>query len=168
MYVTTVHTHPQFIHTVYVYIQYVCDRCSLHTQPQFRHTVYVYIQYVCDRCSLHTHLRFLHTVYLYIQYVCDRCSLHTHPQFIYTVLYMCIYGMYVTAKAYIQTHSSFIQSRTKMTEIVVDVVYVNSVTWTAGCERVRAAKQGVGQLLANQRQGWMGIRHHKQRSWFSK
>jgi hypothetical protein len=37
-----------------------------------------------------------------------------------------------------------------------------------GCEWVKGEKQGVGQLLVEQGQGWMGIRHHEKRSWFSK
>jgi hypothetical protein len=34
---------------------------------------------------------------------------------------------------------------------VIDVVYVNIVTWSVGCERVE-------QLLGDQGQEWMGIR----------
>ncbi len=56
----------------------------------------------------------------------------------------------------------------RTTKIVVDIVYVNNVILTVWCERVRGAKQRVGQLLADQRQRWMGIRHHEQRSWLSK
>ncbi len=52
-----------------------------------------------------------------------------------------------------------------MTE-VADVVYVSNVL-TVGCERVEGQAKG-GQLLADQRQGWMGIRHHEPKSWFSK
>jgi hypothetical protein len=40
---------------------------------------------------------------------------------------------------------------------VVDVVYVNIVTWSVGCERVGELAKG-GQLLADQGQKWMGIR----------
>jgi hypothetical protein len=40
---------------------------------------------------------------------------------------------------------------------VVDVVYVNTVTWSVGCERVGELVKG-GQLLADQGQEWMGIR----------
>jgi hypothetical protein len=40
---------------------------------------------------------------------------------------------------------------------IVDVVYVNIVTWSVGCESVGEAAKG-GQLLANQGQEWMGIR----------
>jgi hypothetical protein len=40
---------------------------------------------------------------------------------------------------------------------VVDVVYVNIVTWSMGCDRVREAAK-VGQFIANQGQEWMGIR----------
>jgi hypothetical protein len=47
---------------------------------------------------------------------------------------------------------------------VVDVVYVNIVTRSVGCEN----KQRVGQLLADQGQEWMGIHQHEQESWFSK
>jgi hypothetical protein len=50
---------------------------------------------------------------------------------------------------------------------IVDVVYVNIVTWSMGCERVGELAKG-GQLLAHQGQEWMGIRHHEQSSWFSK
>jgi hypothetical protein len=32
----------------------------------------------------------------------------------------------------------------------------------------RGKSQGVKQLLADQRQGWMGIHHHEQRCWLSK
>ncbi len=39
---------------------------------------------------------------------------------------------------------------------IVDVVYVNIVTWSVGCERVGEVAKG-GQLLANQGQEWMGI-----------
>ncbi len=39
---------------------------------------------------------------------------------------------------------------------VVDVVYVNIVTWSMGCVRVGQVAKG-GQLIANQRQEWMGI-----------
>jgi hypothetical protein len=39
---------------------------------------------------------------------------------------------------------------------IVDVIYVNIVTWSVGCKRVgEVAKDG--QLLANQGQEWMGI-----------
>jgi hypothetical protein len=37
----------------------------------------------------------------------------------------------------------------KTTEVVVDVVYVNSVTLTVRCERVRGVKKEVGKLLAD-------------------
>jgi hypothetical protein len=40
---------------------------------------------------------------------------------------------------------------------IVDVVYVNIVTCYVGCGRVGEKANG-GQLLANQRQEWMGIR----------
>ncbi len=40
---------------------------------------------------------------------------------------------------------------------VVDVVYVNIVTWSVGCERVGELAKG-GQMLADQGQEWMGIR----------
>jgi hypothetical protein len=40
---------------------------------------------------------------------------------------------------------------------IVDVVYVNIVIWSVGCERVGEAAKG-GQLLANQGQEWLGIR----------
>ncbi len=40
---------------------------------------------------------------------------------------------------------------------IFDVVYVNIVTWSVGCERVIEAAKG-GQLLSNQGQEWMGIR----------
>jgi hypothetical protein len=40
---------------------------------------------------------------------------------------------------------------------IVDVVYVNNVTWSVGCERVGELAKG-GQLLADQGQEWMGIR----------
>jgi hypothetical protein len=54
--------------------------------------------------------------------------------------------------------------RTMTTEIV-DVIYVNNVIWTMGCEKgERGKSQEAGKLLADQRQGWMGIRHHEQRS----
>ncbi len=41
---------------------------------------------------------------------------------------------------------------------VVDVVYVNIVTWYVGCERVGELER-VGQLLGDQGQEWMGIRN---------
>ncbi len=50
---------------------------------------------------------------------------------------------------------------------VVDFVYVNIVTWSVGCERVGELARG-GQLLVDQGQEWMDIRHHEKRSWFSK
>ncbi len=40
---------------------------------------------------------------------------------------------------------------------IVDVVYVNIVTLSVGCERVGELAKG-RQLLANQGQEWMGIR----------
>jgi hypothetical protein len=40
---------------------------------------------------------------------------------------------------------------------VVNVIYVNIVTWSVGCERVGELAKG-GQLLADQGQEWMGIR----------
>jgi hypothetical protein len=40
---------------------------------------------------------------------------------------------------------------------VVDVVYVNIVTWSMGCSRVGEAAKG-GQKITNQGQEWMGIR----------
>ncbi len=40
---------------------------------------------------------------------------------------------------------------------VVDVVYVNIVTWSMGCAGVGEAAKGE-QLIANQGQEWMGIR----------
>jgi hypothetical protein len=40
---------------------------------------------------------------------------------------------------------------------VVDVVYVNIVTWSLGCVRVGEVAKG-GQLIANQEQEWIGIR----------
>ncbi len=39
---------------------------------------------------------------------------------------------------------------------VVDVVYVNIVTWSLGCVRVGEVAKGE-QLIANQGQEWMGI-----------
>ncbi len=39
---------------------------------------------------------------------------------------------------------------------VVDVVYVNIVTWSMGCVRVGEVAKGE-QLIANQEQEWMGI-----------
>jgi hypothetical protein len=46
---------------------------------------------------------------------------------------------------------------------------VNNVMWTVGWGRGESCEsQGVGQLLADQRQGWMWIHHHEQRSWLSK
>jgi hypothetical protein len=39
---------------------------------------------------------------------------------------------------------------------LVDVVYVNIVTWSVGCEWVGELAKG-GQFLANQGQEWMGI-----------
>jgi hypothetical protein len=41
---------------------------------------------------------------------------------------------------------------------VADVVYVNNVTCTLGCGRAGGLVKGG----ADQRQGWMGIRHHEQ------
>jgi hypothetical protein len=49
---------------------------------------------------------------------------------------------------------------------VVDVVYVNIVTWSVGCVGVGEVAQGE-QSIANQGQEWMGSRHN-QESWFSK
>ncbi len=46
--------------------------------------------------------------------------------------------------------------QTRTTDII-DVIYVNIVTWYVGCERVRKVAKG-GQLLADQGQEWMGIR----------
>ncbi len=43
------------------------------------------------------------------------------------------------------------------TASIVDVIYVNIVTWSVGCERVGEQAKG-GQLLADQGQEWMGIR----------
>jgi hypothetical protein len=40
---------------------------------------------------------------------------------------------------------------------VVDVVYVNIVTWSVGCVRVGEVAKGE-QSIANQGQEWMGIR----------
>ncbi len=40
---------------------------------------------------------------------------------------------------------------------VVDVVYVNIVTWSMGCIRVGEVAKGE-QLIANQGQEWVGIR----------
>jgi hypothetical protein len=40
---------------------------------------------------------------------------------------------------------------------VVDVVYVNIVTWSMGCVRVGEVAKG-GQLIDCQGQEWMGIR----------
>ncbi len=40
---------------------------------------------------------------------------------------------------------------------VVDVVYVNIVTWYVGCVRMGKPAKG-GQLSADQGQEWMGIR----------
>ncbi len=39
---------------------------------------------------------------------------------------------------------------------IANVVYVNIVTWSVGCEKVGEAAKG-RQLLANQGQEWMGI-----------
>jgi hypothetical protein len=50
---------------------------------------------------------------------------------------------------------------------VVDVVYVNTVTWSVGCVGVGEAAKGE-QLIANQGQEWMGIRTTSKKSWFSK
>jgi hypothetical protein len=46
---------------------------------------------------------------------------------------------------------------------VVDVVYVNIVTWSVGCVWLGEAAKGE-QSIANQGQEWTGI----QESWFSK
>ncbi len=46
--------------------------------------------------------------------------------------------------------------QTRTTDII-DVIYVNIVTWYVGCERVGKVAKG-GQLLADQGQEWMGIR----------
>ncbi len=47
--------------------------------------------------------------------------------------------------------------------VIVDVIIVNSVMWDAGWERgERGKSQRVGQLLPDNRPGWMGIRHHEQ------
>jgi hypothetical protein len=51
---------------------------------------------------------------------------------------------------------------------VADVIYVNSVTRTVRCERVRGVKAKGGQLLTDQGKGWMGVCHHEKRSWLSK
>ncbi len=40
---------------------------------------------------------------------------------------------------------------------IVDVIYLNIVTWSVGCERVVELAKG-GHLLADQGQEWMGIR----------
>jgi hypothetical protein len=53
------------------------------------------------------------------------------------------------------------------TDGVVDVVYVNIVTWTVGCKRVGELAR-VRQLFVDQGQEWTDIRHHEKRSWFSK
>ncbi len=50
----------------------------------------------------------------------------------------------------------FVVCQTRMADIV-DVIYVNIVTWSVGCGRVGEAAKG-GQLLANQGEEWMGIR----------
>jgi hypothetical protein len=47
-------------------------------------------------------------------------------------------------------------SQTRTADIV-DVVYVNIVTLSVGCERLGELAKG-GQLLADQGQEWMGIR----------
>ncbi len=40
---------------------------------------------------------------------------------------------------------------------VVDVIYVNIVTWSKGCVRVGEVAKGE-QMISNQGQEWMGIR----------
>jgi hypothetical protein len=50
---------------------------------------------------------------------------------------------------------------------VVDVVYVNTVTWSVGCVGMGEVAKGE-QLIANQGQEWMGIRTTSKKSWFSK
>ncbi len=50
-----------------------------------------------------------------------------------------------------------IRSVSDGTADVVDVVYVNIVTWSVGCVRVGEVAKGE-QSIANQGQEWMGIR----------
>ncbi len=53
-----------------------------------------------------------------------------------------------------ETTSSRVVCQTRTAD-VVDIIYVNIVTWSMGCVRVGEAAKG-GQLIANQGQEWMG------------
>jgi hypothetical protein len=50
---------------------------------------------------------------------------------------------------------------------IVDVVYVNIITWYLGCERVRELAKG-GPVVSRPGTRVDGYSYHEQRSWFSK
>jgi hypothetical protein len=63
---------------------------------------------------------------------------------------------YPAAKHYTDIYWLVLLCQSRMSD-VVDVIYLNIVTWSVGCGREREAAKG-GQLIENQGQEWMSIR----------